>query len=128
MRKQLILIGIIALLVGVGLSGCTNEETQDKNGGTQEKEVKSNAELLIGRWTATNGWAQFDEDGTYTKYNSTLDMSLSGTYELQDDILHMEIEYQGNVQSGYFTIEFLDDNTLKTTDEDGIVTTQTRII
>ena len=44
MKKQLVIIGIVAILVSVGLSGCTDSNNVSS---------KINKEKILGRWTAT---------------------------------------------------------------------------
>ncbi|MCJ7697666.1 MAG: hypothetical protein MUO73_04980 [Thermoplasmata archaeon] len=56
MKKQLMIVGIIVILLIVGLSGCTNKETETKYS-------------IVGTWTErenTTNQMIFNKDGTYT--------------------------------------------------------------
>lgn len=75
MKKQLIIFGIIVVLLTVGLSGCTNEETETKY---------SIVGIWIERENTTNQMI-FNKDGTYTFIygNSTGE----GTYTINSTVI-----------------------------------------
>jgi len=103
-------------------------KTNKTNGGTGTNVTTGKyAELLIGRWTASFGWVQFDEDKTYIRCNATSGASQIGTYELTDNKLTVQVSYQGKTITGNFTIKFLNNNTLENTDQGGITSTSTRL-
>jgi len=72
MKKQLVIIGIVALLVCVGLSGC-NEQT-----GTSSEENK-----FLGTWKDNTGEiTAFYSDGTFT--SKLWNVTGTGTWEIKD--------------------------------------------
>jgi hypothetical protein len=77
MKKQLIIIGIVALIVCVGLSGC-DEVTNP---------LKSDKDKLVGTWTVTQGGVtaimNFFYDGTFSGKVMGVTNS-GGTYEFKD--------------------------------------------
>jgi len=73
MKKQLVIIGIVAILVTVGLSGCS----QTRNSLTSDKDK------FVGTWTVKVN----DKEGTFVFYsNGTLITSSgsSATWEIKD--------------------------------------------
>ena len=73
MKKQLIIVGIIVLLITVGLSGCTNEETETKYsivGTWIERENTTNLMIFNNNRTYTFIVENSIAEGTYT-INST---------------------------------------------------------
>jgi hypothetical protein len=105
MKKQLIILGIIALLVCVGLSGCT----QVSNSINPEKNK------FVGTWTyryTTTGIASnysityyFFSDGTCS-YQGT-----GGTWDIKDGKLVVDFNENGNPQSFVYSYLFSENNT-----------------
>jgi hypothetical protein len=112
MINKLIALGGIVTFLIVGLSGCTQQ---------------SNAELIIGRWATKSGWAQFDENNTYTRHNVTSGEEVFGTYEVTGNDLWIDVTIEGVTYTTLVTIKFVDDDTIQISDSDGNTTTQTRI-
>lgn len=69
MRKQLVLMGIIALLLCVGLSGC-NEVNNT---------INTERSKFVGKWQNISVTYDFFSDGTFTNRNGQ-----SGTWDLKD--------------------------------------------
>ena len=113
MKKITVLIIVTTFIFAGFLSGCTE---------------KSNEKLILGKWNATNGWAQFFEDGRYIRYNDTQVIFIQGSWEiLNDNILIISTEYLGIIYLLTYQIEVIDDNTISLTDETGETRIQTRI-
>ena len=91
MNKQLVFIGILALLVTVGLSGCTNIP------------LDAERNKFVGTWVYTeqgyygpiNYTYVFFSDGTYS-YNSIM-----GTYELKEGKLIMGLDVSAKMVYNY---------------------------
>ena len=111
MKKQLLLVGITIMLLTIGLSGCTQEDTTS---GEMKK--------FIGTWNAdVNDVFIFSENGA-CKYVDT-----SGTYSVENNQLSTVLN---NGQTRTYTYEFSDNgNTLAlTTIPDNVVITEVTTI
>ena len=77
MKKQLVIIGIIALLVSVGLSGCSTQNND-------ENQV-SDKDRFVGTWQVKDIGSIFSfySDGTYTSGQ------VSGTWEINNEFFVM---------------------------------------
>ena len=71
MKKQLLVIGVAILFFGIGLSGCINEKTSDKNGGNTGVENR-----FIGSWSMVSNTSQNATWSFYT--NGTCKMKFEG--------------------------------------------------
>lgn len=88
MKKQLVIVGIVVLLVTVGLSGCTSENTQN-----------SELDRFVGTWVGTHGSVSFQYNETWTFYeNRSLkivkhewDEIELGSYKLEGEELEIKI-------------------------------------
>jgi hypothetical protein len=106
MEKQLLIIGIIAILVSVGLSGCStqnNNKNQINNTINPENTTQNNNKtlvnnttnpekiLFIGTWINASYGSEliinFFSDGTCIYVGN------SGTWDLKDDKLTIEPDY-----------------------------------
>jgi len=115
-RKQFVIIGIVALIVCVGLSGCN----QISNVFLTDKDK------LVGTWNTNGIWLDvptvivFSSNGTFKIDvgipNSPINFSLSeGKWNMNDGILTMEIV--GFIPLTNYTYKFSEDNkTLEITD------------
>jgi hypothetical protein len=106
MKKQLVIIGILALLVSVGLSGCneiSNVFLTDEG-------------RLIGTWNSEGIWLDvptvimFSSNGTF---KSTIDFPVfqtisEGIWEMNDGIITMEIV--DIIPPTNYTYQFSEDN------------------
>jgi hypothetical protein len=105
MKKQLVIIGIIALLVSVGLSGCTSQTPKENNDTISPEKSK-----FVGTWKNTTSYLALDlsSDGTCKMW------SYPGTWDLMDGKLVIDLESLG-VHSiyTYIFIFFNNDKTLK---------------
>jgi len=90
MKKQVIMIGIIALLLSVGLTGCNQISNL----------FLGDRERLIGAWNSNGLWAdvpsviEFDSNGTFKMkvIIGQTDFSIDkGTWEMNNGVLSMEI-------------------------------------
>ena len=106
MKKQIVIIGIVALLVSVGLSGC-NEISNI---------FLTDEDKLIGTWNSEGIWLDvptvimFSSNGTF---KSTIDFPVfqtisEGIWEMNDGIITMEI-VDINSPTNY-TYQFSEDN------------------
>jgi hypothetical protein len=75
MKKQLIIIGILALLVSVGLSGCSQISNP----------LNSEKNKFVGTWKVNEATNIFFSDGTCTF------SGVSGTWEIKDGLLVITI-------------------------------------
>jgi hypothetical protein len=76
MKKQLVIIGIVAILVSVGLSGCN----QTSNSLTSDKDK------FVGTWTINAN----NKEGTFVFYSNGTIITSSGssaTWEIKDALL-----------------------------------------
>jgi hypothetical protein len=116
MKKQLGILGILAILVCVGLSGCNQISNlflkeEDKFVGTWHNQT----EVLFGNNTFT-----FFSDRTLTFSQGPL--SFHGTYEIKDGKL--VTKFQGEIiESAVYTYSFSDNNTKLSLTEVGTNTT-----
>jgi len=101
MKKQLIILGIVALLVCVGLSGC-NEQTENTEN-IQDNSIKGNP--LEGTWVGKKAATlnslpitiielTFTANSVYMTFNYSglSTMTFSGTYETQGNKLLLTIQ------------------------------------
>ena len=110
MKKQLVIIGILALLLSVGLSGC-NEISNV---------FLTDEDKLIGTWNSEGIWVDlptvivFSPNGTF---KSTIDFSViqttsEGIWDMNDGIITMEIV---DVNSPiHYTYQFSEDSRILT--------------
>lgn len=90
--------------------------------------VKSNDELIIGKWQgeqAINGY-EFNDDGTYDNYLSTF--SFSGQYTLDGNKLTLRnitagsyVTYKFSINGDKLTMELIDENGTKIDDSDKLI-------
>jgi uncharacterized protein (TIGR03066 family) len=97
MKKQLVIIGIVAILVSVGLSGCD-----------QQKNPQTDQNKLVGTWNATvqnnSVTIVFFSNGTMTV--TAMEISVSGTYEIKGDQLVITSQQSGMETYDYsFTLD-----------------------
>jgi hypothetical protein len=85
MKKQLVIIGILAIIITVGLSGCT----------TNNNSSKLNKEKILGRWTTTildtpiTVTLNFFTNGSfYEGLNETT--VIWGTYTMTDETIALQ--------------------------------------
>jgi len=91
MKKQLVILGIVAILTFIGLSGCNSNEQTNETEQTNEQEQTSE-EKIIGEWivrTFYNGTFQspemqyiFYSNGTYCRHASGITESWCSDYVL----------------------------------------------
>jgi hypothetical protein len=134
MKKQLVIIGILAILVTVGLSGCltqNNNENQINNTINPENTTQNNNETLVnnttnpektkfvGTWlNASYLIINFFSDGTCIYVGN------SGTWDLKDGKLSIEIPGAYSITANY---GFSNNNrTLSLTSQYGITTVYTK--
>ena len=115
MKKQLVTIGILAILITVGLSGC-NEISNV---------FLSDEDKLVGTWNSERIWVDvptvivFFSNGTLKMEveMGTIDFSSEGKWEMNDGIITMEIV---DLIPSNYTYQFSEDNkTLTLTPIDG---------
>jgi len=115
MKKQLVTIGILAILITVGLSGC-NEISNV---------FLSDEDKLVGTWNSEGIWfvvptvIVFFSNGTLKieVEMGTIDFSSEGKWEMNDGIITMEIV---DLIPSNYTYQFSEDNkTLTLTPIDG---------
>jgi hypothetical protein len=114
MKKQLVIIGIVALLVSVGLSGCNDIFLTDED-------------KLIGTWNSEGIWLDvptvivFSPNGTF---KSTIDFppiqaTSEGKWDMNDGVITMELvditpqtnyTYQFSENSRTLTLTSIDGN------------------
>jgi hypothetical protein len=99
MKKQLVIIGITALLVCVGLSGCnqvSNTLSPEKN-------------RFVGTWKNTTSYMTLDlsSDGTCSMWSYT------GTWDLKDGKLVIDLISVGIPYTYTYIFIFFNNNTLK---------------
>ena len=103
MKKQLVIIGLVVLLVGVGLSGCS---TQNNNGNHDNNTINPEKMRFIGTWKSTaegsNSTLELYSNGTFF---ATI---MSGVWDLKNDTFIMELpDYNKSWEYGYI---FSDNN------------------
>ena len=103
MKKQLVIIGIIALLVTVGLSGC-----EDIN-----KNINPERNKFVGTWKIINQTFMFFSNGTCIFINN------SGTWEIKDGLLVTIFPYLSTPQSIFSYVFSNSDRTVTLTDIKG---------
>ena len=107
MKKQLVIIGIIALLFTVGFSGCStknNNDNQDNNTINPEKS------RFVGTWKNTTSYMTLNlfSDGICSMWGYT------GTWDLKDGKLVIDLPSVGvPFTYTYIYIFFNNDKTLK---------------
>jgi len=112
MKKQLVIIGILAILITVGLSGC-NEISNV---------FLSDEDKLVGTWNSERIWVDvptvivFFSNGTLKieVEMGTIDFSSEGKWEMNDGILTIEIEEIELISLTNYTIKFSEDNKILT--------------
>ena len=105
MKKQLVTIGILAILITVGLSGC-NEISNV---------FLSDEDKLVGTWNSEGIWfvvptvIVFFSNGTLKieVEMGTIDFSSEGEWEMNDGIITMEIV---DLIPSNYTYQFSEDN------------------
>lgn len=115
---------IIALITG-GIYCGVNGETPAQ---LFNDIVKSNDELIIGKWQgeqAINGY-EFKDDGTYDNYLSTF--SFSGQYEVDGNKLTLRnvsagsyVTYKFSINGDKLTIELINENGVESEDSEKLV-------
>ena len=101
MNKKFIIIGVFAILVSVGLSGCS--EQTENNDNVQDNGVKANPlegtwvgekESIFGTSSITITELTFTANSVYMTfhYGGTAPMTLSGSYETQGTKLLLTIQ------------------------------------
>ena len=106
MRKQLVIIGITALLVTVGLSGCADDRSKIVG------VWKVNEGETVGIWERNEVTIMFFSNGTLSAYD------INGTWEIKDGLLDINLyeEYLTSPQDT-FSFKFSNfDKTLTITD------------
>jgi hypothetical protein len=117
MKKQLIVVGIFAILISTGLSGCGG---QNGAGPTTEKEK------FVGTWKNTSEYVtmELSSDGTCTSWGYT------GTWGLRDGKLVLNVTSVGVPFTYTYVYVFFNNNTTvkliptKTTTGKGYVLTK----
>ncbi len=115
---------IIALIAG-GVYCGVNDETPAQ---LFNDIVKSNDELIIGKWQgeqAINGY-EFKNDGTYDNYLSTF--SFSGQYEVDGNKLTLRnvtagsyVTYKFSINGNKLTIQLINENGVESEDSEKLI-------
>ena len=106
MKKQLVIIGIVAILVSVGLSGCVDDRSKFVG------VWKVNGGETVGIWERNEITIVFFSNGTLSAYD------INGTWEIKDSLLDINLdeEYLTSPQDT-FSFKFSNfDRTLTITD------------
>ncbi len=107
MKKQLVIIGIVAILVTVELSGCS---IQNNNENQENNTISSEKNKFVGTWENTTSYLTLDlsTDGTCTMW------TYIGTWDLKDGKLVINVPSAGvPFTYSYIYIFFNNDETLK---------------
>lgn len=122
MKKQLVFIGILALLVSVGLSGCSsnsNNTSQNNTNNIPPTNPSDNEKnKFVGTWSRQYGpntvlTATFFSDGTMTASSAYIDFYYGSNWELKDGML--TINLAGTVVRAYNYVFSNNDKTLTLT-------------
>ncbi len=115
MKKQLVIIGIVAILVTVGLSGCIDNNNVS---------LKTNKEKVLGRWTATisgtpiTAIMNFFTNGSYYEgLNETT--VIWGIYKMTDETIVLQSEGTTHIVEYSFSNNY-NILTLTETDDGGV--------
>ena len=105
MKKQFVILGIVALLVCVGLSGCNQESNL----------LNSEKDKFVGTWNGTVPAFGIDEITIILFSNSTVTIyTLSGAWEIKDGKLVLTFDEGGLLVYSYIFSN--NDRTLTITD------------
>lgn len=107
MKDHLVIIGILALLLSVGLSGCSTQQT-DEN---QQNNARSPEETrFVGTWkdNTTHMTLELSSDGTCSMWGNT------GTWAVAEGKIHIDLLSAGvPFTYTYFYVFFFDDDAVK---------------